>query len=662
MQKLILKMLSLICVGVMLLSTAGLVACVEPAPPADTTKAPDELTTPDTTTADNAVDNTPTAANWLIGDLNEKLEALLNYYGRPMSVVFGGDTKNHPAASKKAIESAIALGADAISIYVKLTSDGVPVVLPAKNLYDGTNFKELKGQDGLPTSQGVKLWSYEQLQKLVLKNADGTDSEERIATLAEIAEAVDGKCFIYIKNASDFSENGYEDIYNAAKESGNYSSFLLSPGANAIAEWAKTHKDDAKLADEMTTVNRFYHQTGYFNERTAFDPTKYGSDRDWVKTSDDAEGWSKAYAAGYSLLITSEPQAFGAWVSENYASALECTPEQFDRVEYSIKKEELTARYLFISDIHYAPVEQWGYINRVTYRGYSNDERMEHMCANIEAEYNERGLDAIFILGDLTIDDPPFRGDEHNYLDDLYEKYLDPLSEKLGIPIIATGGNHDGYDNAYWKQITGNDRQCVWENEKTGDVVLILDTFDPTTGENAYGSGISHSGIDEDWLKTQLDKYKDRKNVFICSHYLANRTDLKSLATLAEEYPNITAMFDAHSHSYTADTVDLKYSSNSVTVDSGKKIINTGSYSYGDTAYVYIDGAQYYDFNYHDADDVWGYQIVETTNTSALSYRIDVEAYYCASNYSTPGNDGGTFTDVFDYQPYKKYKEIIFYQ
>ncbi len=649
MNKLTIRILTLLCAVLMLIGTLGLVACV----------TPNGNDTDTTTTGGNGgteTPDTPEVAEWLVADLDEKLAALNNHYGRAMSIAWGGDVKNFAPGSLKAIEAAIALGADAVGIYVKKTEDNVLIALPSVDLFDSTNYSEMKGKDGLPSQTVPKVWTYEEIQKLVLKNYDGTNSEEKVAKLEDVLKLCAGKCLVYIEDTEKTFEEMGEDIYNAAKAANAYTSFLITPAR--IAAWAEAHNDDAALTEAMKTVSKFYYQMDYFSVRTPVDPTKSDKDSGWERVKDDAEGWAKAYKAEKSLLITNDIEGYSEWVSKTFKSAKEYTPDQFDHVEYSLKREDLSARYMFISDIHYAPIEYSGYINRDTYRGYSNKERMEKLCRDIENEYNERGLDAIFILGDLTTDDPPHRPD--SFLKELYDKYLTPLKNKLNIPILATGGNHDGYANTAWKLITGNDRQCVWENKDTGDVVLIVDTYNPaTTKTNKPGSGVDWSGNDEVWIEQQLEKYKDRENVFICSHYFGRDQKLYKLAGVVKKYPNVTALFDAHSHSYTEDCVQLKGNIGAMVNETDKMIINTGSYSYGDTAYVYVNGTKYYDFNYHDAVDVWGFQIVETSGDKAITYRIDVEAFYCAENYTTPDKDGGEFITIRDYRPYKKYEEII---
>ena len=186
--------------------------------------------------------------------------------------------------------------------------------------------------------------------------------------------------------------------------------------------------------------------------------------------------------------------------------------------------------------------------------------------------------------------------------------------------------------------------------------IVVLPNSTPPGNANVAtgGGGATFTNINQTWVAEQLEKYKDRKNVFITSHYFGRTEEaLEGIATLVDQYKNVRALFDGHSHSYVNDSPYLG--------GTGRRIINTGNYSYGGTQYVYINHVQYYNFNYHDTKNPWGYNIIETTANDAVSYRIDVDQYYSGQDYSTPGKDGGTFTDIKEYVPYKKHNDIVFY-
>ena len=381
----------------------------------------------------------------------------------------------------------------------------------------------------------------------------------------------------------------------------------------------------------------FFRQVDYFNLRTTVQ-TLGGE-----KYPDEEKGYRAAYTDQKNLLITKRAGELVKWIEKNAKSALEYVPSVQDTLKYSIAKKDLTARYLIISDIHYTPVEQPGYLDRVTYRGYSTVERMTKMCAEIEEEYNSRGLDAIFILGDLTTDDWPAR--DSVWLGDLFEKYLDPLSEKLGIPILAVGGNHDSHINDMWKPIVGQDREFVWENPKTGDVFIMVDTFNPLLSPSTGASGAGFTGNNLEWIEEQLEKYKNRNNIFICSHKFDPND---KLIKLISNYENVKALFDGHSHHHSV--TPLKTSIEGETIEAGACLINAGNYAYG----AWGDSAQYgYSFDFHDERNVWGYNIVEMSGSKTITYRIDVEAFYSAK-YSSSGK-----TDIRVCQPFVKNEEVI---
>ena len=652
MNKKFMRLMSLLLAMLMLVSVFGLVACNQPEGPNDETTPGD---TPSDTTPGGSTDVEPTKT-WLNEGINEKIAALSNYFGRNMSVALGGNIKDYPMGSMEAIESAIESGADAIGLYVHVTKDNVLVALPGETLAESTDISaKLKQDSTLPKFYSANKWTYEQLQVLSLLNADESVSDKKIAKFEDVVKACAGKCFIYVMNDSAFKNNG-EAIYNIAKANNAFSSFMVTPGVEGLVEWKNTYKDDAALADFVNTVCEPFHKINlYFDIRKPFDHTVNKKSEGWEKATDDAAGWEKATKAKKTFLITKDIVGYTKWIMDNSRSALEYQPTNWDSLEYSLKKEDLTARYLLISDIHYAPVEFSGYINRVHFRGHDTDERMRNMCDNIRAEYQQRGLDAIFVLGDLSTDDYPIRYTSGVWLKTVWDNYLKPLSNELGIPVLPVAGNHDSYPAKEWEYIFGGiKREYVWENEKNGDVFIMCDTFNTAGGNTATGGGgANFTNINKPWVMQQLEKYKDRKNVFLASHYFGREETTNSLAELVDKYPNVRALFDGHSHSYVSDSPLLGAT--------GRRIINTGNYSYGGTQYVFKNGVKYYNFNYHDTKNPWGYNLIETTATTALSYRIDVDQYYSGEIYSTPGEDGGTFTYVKEYVPYKKYNDIVFY-
>ena len=654
MNKNFMRLMSLLLAALMLVSTFGLVACNQPEGPNDDT-TPD-VTTPGDTTPGGSTDVEPTKT-WLNEGIDEKIAALSNYYGRSMSVALGGNIKDYPMGSMEAIKSAIENGADAIGIYVHSTSDGVLLAVAGETLAEATDIADkIKKDSTLPKLYASNKWTYEQIQALSLLNADETVSDAKLVKFEDVVKECAGKCFIYVMNESAFKNHG-EVIYNLAKANNAYSSFMVTPGAEGIAEWKKTYTDDAALAEFVNTVCEPFHKINlYFDIRIPFDHTANKKAEGWEKTTDDAAGWEKAAKAKKTFLITKDIAGYTKWIMDNCQSALKYQPTNWDRLEYSLKKEDLTARYLLISDIHYAPVEFSGYVNRVNFRGHDTDERMRNMCDNIRAEYQQRGLDAIFVLGDLSTDDYPIRYTSGVFLKTVWDNYLKPLSNELGIPVLPIAGNHDSYPAREWEFIFGGiKREYVWENPKTGDVFIMCDTYNTANGNTATGGGgASFTNINKPWVEEQLEKYKDRKNVFMASHYFGRGDTLNAVAELVDKYPNVRALFDGHSHSYVNDSPYLGAT--------GRRIINTGNYSYGSTQYVYINHVQYYNFNYHDTQNPWGYNIIETTANDAVSYRIDVDQYYSGEIYSTPGKDGGTFTYVKEYVPYRKYGDIVFYR
>lgn len=107
---------------------------------------------------------------------------------QPMVIAHRGGASLGPENSLMAIESAIALGVDAVEVDVRLSADGHVVVMHDKSVNRTT--------DGKGRVNGLSL---AQLKGLSLLDAAGNKTDERIPTLDEVLELVAGRCRVLIE-------------------------------------------------------------------------------------------------------------------------------------------------------------------------------------------------------------------------------------------------------------------------------------------------------------------------------------------------------------------------------------------------------------------------------------------------------------------------------
>ena len=277
-------------------------------------------------------------------------------------------------------------------------------------------------------------------------------------------------------------------------------------------------------------------------------------------------------------------------------------------------------RVILVSDMHYTTQETTEELKELypdantsgaagdTY-GHSQQEKIQAIMDDIDAFNEKNPIDAIFVLGDLSLDDYGFRNLPESYLQKFREDFLD----KLSYPWYALAGNHDSYPNDEWKSIMGTDRQF---SIKVGDAVFImLDTFAPETATGASGS--PYVGVDTEFLKAELEKYPT-ETIYLCSHYYeANGSNL-ALTRLIKDNDRIVCMFRGHTHNNKVLAPEsLNY----------KCLFDIGAYAYdGD------DSSGSWDFSQFDDDWAWGYTVLEWNETEAHVYHVKTPRKYIASN------------------------------
>jgi len=143
------------------------------------------------------------------------------------------------------------------------------------------------------------------------------------------------------------------------------------------------------------------------------------------------------------FLKTATATAFAGMLPARWVSAEEVTPAS-----------SLKLRFAAASDLHYGQ------------RNTPFDEMTGDMVRWINAEKEAKGLDALFLNGDLTHDSSPM-------LVQLRDKHL----TQLQVPYYAIKGNHDfvdetpGSPSESWQKLWGHPAN---HTVKLGDFVFIL--------------------------------------------------------------------------------------------------------------------------------------------------------------------------------------------
>ena len=119
-------------------------------------------------------------------------------------------------------------------------------------------------------------------------------------------------------------------------------------------------------------------------------------------------------------------------------------------------------RILLLSDMHYRTQENYAELKALypnakasvaagNTLGHTQKEKINHIIQDIESFAKKEEIDAILILGDLSIDDYNYRNLPENYC----KKFKEDCMDKLPFHIYAIPGNHDSYPNDIWKEVFG---------------------------------------------------------------------------------------------------------------------------------------------------------------------------------------------------------------
>ena len=283
---------------------------------------------------------------------------------------------------------------------------------------------------------------------------------------------------------------------------------------------------------------------------------------------------------------------------------------------------KLLQRFMLVSDMHYTTDLSASELKKThpesnasaatgSAFGKTQREKIEKVYTDIIRENNRSALDAVFVLGDLSIDDYDFRNLPINYC----EQFKIDCLDRIPCKYYAIPGNHDSYPNGMWRSIFGTDREFAIDID--GSVFIMMDTFNSIPATSASGAALTV--MNEDFLARSLEKFAGNR-IFICAHYIEPKlTSTDNIRELIRESSDIAFLFRGHTH--VKNIIDMGESFGS------KRLVDIGGYGY---CGMKIDDR--YEFNIFDEKWAWGYQILEVYDDKILTYHVTTDNTYHAVN------------------------------
>ncbi|SFQ24955.1 metallophosphoesterase family protein [Parafilimonas terrae] len=181
-------------------------------------------------------------------------------------------------------------------------------------------------------------------------------------------------------------------------------------------------------------------------------------------------------------------------------------------------KENVLLRFATVSDGHYGqPSTQY--------------EALHSQMVNwLNAEQKTRGLDFTFVNGDLF----------HN--DTSMMPLVKQQWDKLQMPYHVSHGNHDMIDEELWRQMFTTKWHYSFEKDEAAFIVL-----------NTADEKGKYICPDLEFTKEQLNKYADKKHLFVFMHitpfnWTGAGLPCPELVAMFNKQSNLKAVFQGHDH------------------------------------------------------------------------------------------------------------------
>lgn len=198
----------------------------------------------------------------------------------------------------------------------------------------------------------------------------------------------------------------------------------------------------------------------------------------------------------------------------------------------------MTHKVLIMSDVH---------LCCKTWYGLSSPDRMEKMVQDLNALYARDPYDAIFFLGDYSLDHWNWetKGSVlHEGVSNTHKLIRDYLSRLHCQNQYLLPGNHEQYGHETWEKITGRKRQYTVAHD--GYLFIMLDTFGADLDPSVDSDG-TYLPVDVDYVRRQLDAHPGMP-ALLCAHYFDLRKESDAFTRLVRDEKRILALFCGHDH------------------------------------------------------------------------------------------------------------------
>ena len=182
------------------------------------------------------------------------------------------------------------------------------VLMHDASLKRTTDWSAKAGKNGLPASEQIEDWTYEQLRELrLLYGGKATDCI--IPTMYEAALLFAGRAQIHFdcKVSDQLDKNS--DIYLLAEATGSKESFIYYYGLSTMQQWRSLNKNDEEFSDFIKKMTKYLAMSGHGLRKRNFDMIE--------KHGDHITGWKKAWDEGYKMTFTNKIYDFSQYIAKN---------------------------------------------------------------------------------------------------------------------------------------------------------------------------------------------------------------------------------------------------------------------------------------------------------------------------------------------------------